>query len=285
MTKIARIIALLAFAVYSSFSYAATPIVGDNIVTVDDTQWAQVDLFTNLSWNDINAVCPSGVCVSGGSLNGFDMTGWIWATTEDMNDLFNSYIGFTALGPGPSMYFTWPPIFVPVFYADGWRKTQYSAGVISSTWGLTREFNSSAVISTQPFHPPQYTFLTDLADTQVQSNQASSIYGAWFSRPAQPDSDEDGIPDNGDNCPSTPNADQLNTDGANDGGNVCDEDNDNDGWADPDDNCPLDANPNQEDGESDGVGDTCDNCLITPNPNQEDTDGDGLGDACESIGC
>jgi hypothetical protein len=41
-------------------------------VTVDGKVWAQVDLFTNLSWNDINAVCPEGACF--GILNGHDMT-------------------------------------------------------------------------------------------------------------------------------------------------------------------------------------------------------------------
>jgi opacity protein-like surface antigen len=99
------------------------------------------------------------------------------------------------------------------------------------------------------------------------------------------DSDGDGVVDNEDNCPSVPNADQINTDGENDGGDACDEDDDNDGWADFDDNCSSVANPQQEDADGDGVGDVCDNCLIAVNPNQEDTDGDGVGDLCPVIGC
>ena len=71
------------------------------------------------------------------------------------------------------------------------------------------------------------------------------------------DSDGDGIPDQDDNCPSTSNPDQLDTDG--DGaGNVCDADDDNDGVLDGSDNCPLVSNPDQADFDMDGIGDTCD---------------------------
>lgn len=44
----------------------------------------------------------------------------------------------------------------------------------------------------------------------------------------QNDADNDGIDDSTDNCPNTPNPDQLNTDGADDGGDACDLDDDND---------------------------------------------------------
>lgn len=72
------------------------------------------------------------------------------------------------------------------------------------------------------------------------------------------DADGDGVADVVDNCPAIANPDQLNTDGAADGGNACDDDDDNDGWLDVDDNCPLIANPNQEDADNDGLGDVCD---------------------------
>ncbi len=60
----------------------------------------------------------------------------------------------------------------------------------------------------------------------------------------QDDADMDGPPDNVDNCPDQPNADQADLDG-------------------------------------DGVGDACDNCPQTFNPDQFDDDNDGVGDDCE----
>ncbi|WP_428267891.1 thrombospondin type 3 repeat-containing protein [Haliangium sp.] len=88
------------------------------------------------------------------------------------------------------------------------------------------------------------------------------------------DRDDDGIPDNQDNCPMIANNDQL--------------DEDNDGVGDKCDNCFRDKNTNQYDEDSDGVGDVCDNCFGIPNRDQEDNgetavDGkaDGIGDACD----
>jgi len=62
-------------------------------------------------------------------------------------------------------------------------------------------------------------------------------------------------------------------------------DSDGDGVCDEDDNCPATPNPNQEDRDGDGVGDVCDNCPDVFNPGQEDSNGDGIGDACSIEKC
>ncbi len=61
-------------------------------------------------------------------------------------------------------------------------------------------------------------------------------------------------------------------------------DTDQDGWPDDVDNCPLVPNPDQADVDADGVGDACDNCPQAFNPDQADSDGDGTGDACDPCG-
>jgi hypothetical protein len=82
------------------------------------------------------------------------------------------------------------------------------------------------------------------------------------------DSDGDGVPDNNDNCPATPNGSQADTDL--DGvGDVCDADDDNDGVPDAEDNCPLISNPDQSDFDNDGVGDTCDPLIGPPQTREQ----------------
>lgn len=67
-----------------------------------------------------------------------------------------------------------------------------------------------------------------------------------------------------------------------------------DGLLDDVDNCPTTFNPTQTDTDGDGIGDACDvdldgdadlnaadNCPYNPNANQSDIDGDGLGDECD----
>lgn len=82
------------------------------------------------------------------------------------------------------------------------------------------------------------------------------------------DSDNDGVPNGTDNCPTVSNASQTDSDG--DGrGNACD-------------NCPTASNVNQADGDGDGVGDACDDCPAVSDPGQADTDQDGKGNACDN---
>lgn len=108
------------------------------------------------------------------------------------------------------------------------------------------------------------------------------------------DIDDDGVPNDKDNCPTAKNPDQKDFD--KDGkGDVCDDDDDNDDVMDTEDNCPLVFNPDQIDTDKDGMGDACDpdddndgvfdpydNCPLVWNPDQVDTNGDGIGDACSN---
>ena len=56
---------------------------------------------------------------------------------------------------------------------------------------------------------------------------------------------------------------------------------DQDGIPDDADNCPAVANPGQFDTDGDLVGNACDDCVQTPDADQADEDGDGVGDACD----
>lgn len=104
-----------------------------DIIAVDGKEWLQPDLFTNLSWNDINAVCPEGACT--GDLNGHDMTGWTWASDEDMWELFNYYIGADVLGPAFNFYTSsWDAPWATAFSSDGWHPTDVTVSFGAWAW-------------------------------------------------------------------------------------------------------------------------------------------------------
>lgn len=93
------------------------------------------------------------------------------------------------------------------------------------------------------------------------------------------DTDDDGVYDHVDNCPTKPNPDQIDTDGDSDG-DWCDWDKDNDGVLNNDDWDQYDPSE-WEDSDGDSVGNNSDNCINSSNHYQEDFDNDSIGDACD----
>jgi hypothetical protein len=81
--KILKTLALVVSLLFSAAPVSAT-LITDTVI-VGDLEWAQVDDFTGLTWNEMNGVCPSGACTNG-TLNSFDMGGWTWATAAYVGD-------------------------------------------------------------------------------------------------------------------------------------------------------------------------------------------------------
>lgn len=123
-------------------------------------------------------------------------------------------------------------------------------------------------------------------------------------RPDQSDLDRDGVPDDVDNCPPTPDqsveqaavwANPYQSDQNNDGdGDACDTDVDGDEVFNNTDLCVFAPDMLNTDLDADGVGDACDpdldgdgfenesdNCPSTPSPNQADLDNNGKGFPCD----
>lgn len=169
----------------SSKTYYIQPVFApfEDTVVVNGTTWYQPALFTNLSWDEINAVCPSGPCVPGSMLNGQDMTGWTWATVDDMNTLFNSYIGTPELGPGPGSIVdstdtvTWST----EFFRSGWRRTWTDPGYYIGVSGWT----ASSMDAENAYQAAM------IEDDGASADQASTSYappkalqelsrGGWF---------------------------------------------------------------------------------------------------------
>lgn len=130
-----------------------------------------------------------------------------------------------------------------------------------------------------------------------------SLWGPGACRP--PDTDDDRIEDDVDNCPFISNRDQTNSDSDTFGdacdncpknaneeqadqdsdgvGDVCDPDIDGDLINNDADNCPLMSNSSQTNSDTDTLGDACDNCIKNKNEDQADMDADGIGDVCQLV--
>jgi hypothetical protein len=163
----------------------------EDFITVDGLDWAQPVLFVGNTWNDIDSVCPSGICAAAGEINGHDMTGWLWATRDQILPLFQS------LMPGlPSSFINfsevnsiWGP---EVFDSLGFTPTS-----TSNTGGnvARRLFGwSSEKISYSPSNAwmpviTDYSLSTWSDTSSLLSNrsltQASSTNGAYFFRTTQ----------------------------------------------------------------------------------------------------
>jgi PEP-CTERM motif-containing protein len=172
-----------------STSAMSTPIGTTDIITVGDKEWAQVSLFTSLSWNTISTVCPSGVCGSGsGTLNGWDMVGWSWASVYEVGSLFSSltpHLGGISQYVETTNSTTWAPDFFDVL---GFNPT--FTGTFRNTvgWASSEYVTSTGIDS--GYTPYIYENLTCtwcvIADANTlgghPKDEINSIIGGWFYR-------------------------------------------------------------------------------------------------------
>jgi hypothetical protein len=163
-----------------------------DIVSANGKEWLQPDLFGGLTWDEINAVCPEGKCA--GVLKGFDITGWTWASVDDVNALFNYYIGKRKLGPGGSRYEEADSVWAPAFFNTGWRANLDFDEEYHRVYGWTRTISVIDKWGTYAYDPgiadclstcptSGYPPGTDTARTIHDGLTLDySLGGAWFYR-------------------------------------------------------------------------------------------------------
>ena len=112
-----------------------------DIVTVDNTQWAQANLFDNLSWNDVASICPSTTGKCGGTLNGYDLNGWTWASSQDVLNLVHGYLpSADPLTTSNGYTISWTAHSSPP-WADGLLLAGFRSGAGETAWQVLSRAN------------------------------------------------------------------------------------------------------------------------------------------------
>jgi hypothetical protein len=148
---------------------------------IDGREWLQPADLTRYSWNDFNAVCSSGLCTGQLGGSGPLLTGYMWATVDDVNALINSYIGSAEL-TGPSEYTggSWGEAFFSDFTdifvntsitrLDAWTSTAFSAD--EAYLGVVR-------------YLPDFNVAAANTDVTGSRDLSSRNIGAWLYRPVE----------------------------------------------------------------------------------------------------
>jgi len=176
---------LAVWAVVVSQTSWAVPIPGNNIVVVGGQEWAQVDMFSNSSWDTINAQCPAGVCSTGSVVNGWHLDGWKWASLDDVQLLFNVFTGLSTTAPGvvEERGSSWAPLFIATF-----RPTTVRPEVsVVSGWAFAPlpppafELNAPTPNLKDVTIPPNGVDFASTA-SYVGRDSTNEERGAWFYR-------------------------------------------------------------------------------------------------------
>lgn len=184
-------------------------------------EWRQVAETTNLTWTQVAEVCPiDGATPGSGSVGGKDFTGWVWATQEQVIELFSYWEPQILDDPslaGPA--FTLSAIFFTSTFSPTYQFHIESASY-QFVGGLTATIakDGNVVHGSVSAQWPAFNGMWNVEATASASAPSPSV-GAWLWR-TSPDWDNDGVLDDSDNCPQAPNPDQADADG--DGvGDVC----------------------------------------------------------------
>lgn len=183
----------------STKSYYLVPIfeqlqrdITDTIVVPGVAEFAQPDLFKELTWNEIRTLCPSFRSFQcEGVLNGWDMTGWTWSDAVLVNTLFNTYGVNPPLNNFPDGRAQNDSVWAPAFFNAGWRPVTTLGGAdpYRDVQGWIRDegglFGNGAV---GQMRDGETAFYIDIARTNNEYSKTfqSTILGAWFHRPLPP---------------------------------------------------------------------------------------------------
>jgi hypothetical protein len=149
-------------------------------------QWRQVDSTTGHTWNAVAAVCPTdGVTPCSGVLGSVQVGGWVWATRQDVLELFAEFSPVVAKSgavSGPQYFFAGFG-FLTTFNPTSSVQTTFSTELGLWGWSSTAASGNSAYV-------PGVTARTNPAAGALSvlpsspRNESSSTRGVWLYKPA-----------------------------------------------------------------------------------------------------
>ncbi|NQX88664.1 MAG: hypothetical protein HRT77_08360 [Halioglobus sp.] len=167
--------------IFAAVILTATTSASAAIITVNDQGWSQPDLFLDYSYNQFADVCDlnTGAC-SGQLSGGEDLTGYTWASVEDINALFNSLLGTDLLGPGPSSYTesasVWAAEILGQFNATNSGRNPQVSGHTRTARGRNRHYIAGIQDRRRNRNDNAFT------DRRQRNERQDSTIGGWFYR-------------------------------------------------------------------------------------------------------
>jgi len=137
-------------------------------VIQDGKAWLQPKYFTNYSYNEISAVCPEEYCSGMLPGSGFNLDGYMWASSDDVNMLFSAY---REAGRA---------ILEDFAYTTTDLSTHILYGMLRDPPNGNRIF-IAAVAGVEPYNPDGE--VTEVSDFPIYPSSKGDYFGVWFWRP------------------------------------------------------------------------------------------------------
>ncbi len=150
--------------------------------TFGDKQWNELFPTTGLSWAQVASVCPTdGATPCNGTVGGRNLTGWVWATSDQVLELMENYAPGISTGDYTNAGFG-----AAIGFLNDFRWTTYTALTYFYTeytdgWTASRDANDLPISGSASFQTP---FFAGGIGVGSGPDQASPYRGVFLWRTA-----------------------------------------------------------------------------------------------------
>ncbi len=189
MRRFAVRFALVVVLIGTLGSFGAAP--SSAAPTVDGREWRELYQTTGLSWSQVASVCPTdGATPCAGTVGGKNLTGWTWATADQVRDLMDDHApGLTTAEPPvvSGIDGFWGAIsFLGVMRWTTYTSSTYSYSESTSGWTASKNPETGLPISgvAAYSHRLAGSTATGTVGLGTDADTASSVRGVFLWRPA-----------------------------------------------------------------------------------------------------